>query len=125
MSSRDGNKFLTYVLIVGSIVGVYLLIKIAPGYIRDFQIQHTVETAAGFYRDEGKRDTVPVYLEKKIVEMELPIPLEDFKIEDDGDTVRIYVDWQKEVVFIPDNRFIPAKKKVYKFHNEAIEKLKR
>jgi hypothetical protein len=124
MDQKGEVKFLTIVLIVGIVVGIYFLVLLFPGAMRNYQIQHTIETAAKFYVDPVNHDGVQVYLMKKISEMELPITVEDIKIEDDGETVRIYLDWEKEVTFIPANPVVPPVIRTYKYHNEAVEELK-
>ena len=126
MPAREGIKLTTWVLIIAAVVGGYTVVKLAPGWIREFQIKELVETAAAFQTDPAKRQpsVVTNFLIYKIADLELPVTPADFHIEDDGETYRIYIDWEREVTFIPDNPVVPAYKRIYKFHDEATSKIK-
>lgn len=125
--AERGKGFRNFILLLLLAAGVYALIKHTPAYVRDLQIQGTLDTAAKFYADPAKRRMVDDYLYRKIKEMELPIDTKDINIEesDDGSTVRIWLDWSYDVVLVPENPYVPQWVRTLNFHDEAVQPIKR
>ncbi len=117
-------KFSTFVILLLISIAIYSVVRIAPGYIHDMQIQSVTDIVAKMYAEPTKRADVENFLIRKFQDMKLPITRDDVKIEDNEVTVRVYVDWTHEAKFIPKNQFVPAFSRHYKFHEETIEKLK-
>ncbi len=120
-NQRGETKYTTIFLVLAVAIGAYVVIRLAPPYIRDFQLQSTVEMAAKLAADPDPAKGVDIYLARKVYEMDLPIGVEDFVIERTHEEVRVYIDWEYEVAFVPKNPVIPAYIKVLKFHEEAVE----
>jgi hypothetical protein len=126
MRNQSGAIRLSTIIWFGLLASlVYAVIKLAPPYINNFQISNTVKTAAKFYADKAKRNSVEVYLDRKVKDMDLPVRPADFTIEETSDGyVRVSIDWQTDVVWIPENSFVPAYVQTLTFYHEATEKLK-
>lgn len=119
-SSQRALKFLVFVL------AAYLLYKIGPAYVYDFQIQNMTEKVAQFKADKGlKEGVIHAYLSENIEGGKLPITEADFIIRTDGRTVTVHADWQYQTVILPATPMWSAWAPVFAFHDESSARVKR
>lgn len=125
LNQKGEMQFTTYLLIVALIVGGYVAVRLAPVYVRQFQIGALADTAAKFAADPSKKMTVPGFIARRIHDNELPIEKEAFVVEEVGENVVVSVDWDTQVEFIPENDFVPPVIRSFSYHYEAVEPINR
>ncbi len=119
-SSQTALKFLLLLL------GLYLVVKFAPPYVYDFQIQGMTEKVAQFKADRGlKEGVIHSYLADNISGGKLPLTEADFIIRTDGTTVTVHADWQYQVELLPATPLWSRWAPVLAFHDESSARVKR
>jgi hypothetical protein len=127
MGSQRGESGIGLILfLVIAAAGIYVALIHASPYIRNYQLGKTVAQAARNATDTSpnRRHDLTIFLTRKIADMKFPLKLEDFKVEYENYDVKISVEWEHEVVIIPENRFVPPYSRHLYFYHEAIEPIK-
>ena len=121
MGNQSGFiKFKTALILLFIAGGVYVAAKLGPPYVQNYRIQKLVERAASNMGNPERRPTISTYLQKQIHYMDLPFKWDEFQIERDGPDVWVWITWDHEVVWIPENSLVPSVKRTLYFQNEGV-----
>src|ERR1700730_11292553 len=91
---RGGGRFKAIFYLVILVLGIYVLVKVVPPYVAEYQLADKIQEQARFaivnrYTEEQIRENVF----KVVQDLEIPARREDIKIEASNRIVRIAMDY--------------------------------
>jgi hypothetical protein len=98
ITQRGGGRFQAIFWLVVLAVLVYILIRVIPAFVTDYELKDFMESTARFgaIGNQGE-DEIRATIWKKIQELEVPAQKEDLKVTKSARRVQISVEYTVEV----------------------------
>ncbi len=91
-SQRGEGRLKLMITLMVIIIVVYLMFKIVPAYVNDYELKDTLTTEGRFYAARQKTEAqVKGTVFKEIQELGIPAKYEDIQLQTTGHTLRISV----------------------------------